>query len=488
MTTGVFNIHPKNGATINVDFSGGTGPYFVSDSLLDWNESERLSILYNDGAIGGTVIGSSAGLVTSLVRIIVAGNTKDEISASARTLTRAFSDNDGGYIEYKPLEYPDATIHTYYKYIRSKYPSILEPKVGVTAEYKLGVLYEFEVQTFAWATSDPDSPVNIFTDEASTNSSPSFSIASSSLKGDVSFPILEIAGSAGTHAQDEIVLHFLDVGSDDLDHDVYEAPAQHAANFTLSGDDYNNDNSFTSGYVTWTIGLVHTNMTRKYIGRVAPMVFANYTISGQPIRLKMQTTIQAPSSEGSAVDITYSVVHPLNIADTPVQTVLRSFNLPVVGMPENVDDVDISGAMSTHHIRLHVEYTGVTPLSSGRYVIDRIFLFPVEYPNWLSVFTSDIDEFAFSITSTQPLVIDAFRGIHYKKDKTGDIALRPPPANSGMPVSSLILLSDRTYRVLSLGRVKSTHSTEKGYTYASSNGRDITIDVVFGTIYPFDES
>jgi len=166
-------IHPNGASDLTMGLAAsepyaGSTPYIVPLQTLDFNEEARWQIVYDQAppGEGGEAVGEYGPLVGVGFQVVIKENTRAEMVSAYNALQGALRNRSGGTIEYKPDGIGAGVLSTFYHYVRSRPPRLLDvpgnrwdaaPKGD--GMYTLYVEVEFLTQPIA--TSDPDSPATI---------------------------------------------------------------------------------------------------------------------------------------------------------------------------------------------------------------------------------------------------------------------------------------------------------------------------------------
>jgi hypothetical protein len=164
-------INPKGLSSLTMGLTGGepaagTTDYIVPLQTLDFNEERRWQAVYGqDTGEGGEVVGESGPLVPITFEVIIKHTTRAGMIDAYDDLQEALLNPKGGTIKYKPEDVGASVLDTYYHYVKSSPPRLID-KAGNRWDapardgmYRLRVDVEFLTQPIA--TSDPDSPVTL---------------------------------------------------------------------------------------------------------------------------------------------------------------------------------------------------------------------------------------------------------------------------------------------------------------------------------------
>jgi hypothetical protein len=517
---GVFNIHPKGLSSITCSLmETETVDYQVNPTKIDMNESARVEIIYAQGEMGGSVRKSRAGLVPIKFKMVVFGSTQATAMANARTIVQALTNHDGGYIEYRPVDLSASVMSTYYHYLQSKPPKLTKGGVALAAatmatrmgqrgrDQEYGIQIDCEVMTKAWATSDPESPIEIVSateivghDDAADDNY--VVVPSSSIKGDALFPIITVEPLGTSEDFDKIFLYSrsMKVGAN-TNLDWIEAEDF----IPLHGGTVVPDADASGGnYVTYdgsgSIWYYLPAFDSTYLGKVTPVVtckvshsLTRYTIKVQTIHLVqygaivvLQETNEMEISESSS-----------DMTRWQLCTRFGELDIPPFPVPDNITDDTVPSI--TDYIQgqtigsdlvgtlVRLVFTETTDPFGGHLLIDSFCLakaseFVVEgraakeYRTVKSqVHKCVVSALADTINAINIAGVEDV--LHYTIDKYGS------------PLEDLILPRGYDHRI----RMMCGHVIDRGFANERDviyidHRREVTIDGIFGTIYPFEEA
>lgn len=146
--------------------SVGTYTYIVDLGRLDLNEERRRVWAYDQNLLGATLIGQQDTLVPISFTVIIKATSSDYRKEAYRILQRALLNKRGGTLQYKPEGAGGGVLDTYYHYVASPPPRLLDDAsnrwdtdAGSDGFFTLQV--DVELQTQPLATSDPDTPATV---------------------------------------------------------------------------------------------------------------------------------------------------------------------------------------------------------------------------------------------------------------------------------------------------------------------------------------
>ena len=167
-TGSTLSLHPRGASDITLSV-GNVSTYFVPLQTLDFNEEQRWQAIYDDARTGegGEVVGESAPLVPLVFQCRVRGATRAAVIQAYNTLKLALINQRGGTLEYKPEDLAAGVLSTFYHYVQSAPPRLLDvagnrwDAAARSDDGQFAVWVECELKTQPIATSDPDSPVTL---------------------------------------------------------------------------------------------------------------------------------------------------------------------------------------------------------------------------------------------------------------------------------------------------------------------------------------
>ena len=163
-------LHPVGRSDLTFNLSGAltgvtTYTYIADLGRLDLNEEARWKWAYEQSPAGGRVVGNTAELVPVRLALIIKAASSDYRKEAYRVLQHAVMNRRGGTLEYLPEGAGSGTLSTFYHYVASGPPRVLDDARNrwdadpIDGWYTLQV--ELDLQTQPLATSDPDNPVTI---------------------------------------------------------------------------------------------------------------------------------------------------------------------------------------------------------------------------------------------------------------------------------------------------------------------------------------
>jgi len=174
-TLSTLTVNPTGGSTLTMGLEGsepytGTSPYIVPLQTLTLNEAERWRIVYEQagtgGGEGGRAVSSYGDLVPLSFWVVIKASTRIGLIAAYNDLQAALLNPLGGTIAYLPEDVPAGTLTTYYHYVQSGPPRVLDQAknrwdAGAHADGYFRLIVEVALQTQPIATSNPASPVTL---------------------------------------------------------------------------------------------------------------------------------------------------------------------------------------------------------------------------------------------------------------------------------------------------------------------------------------
>ena len=174
-TLSTLTVNPTGGSTLTMGLEGsepytGTSPYIVPLQTLTLNEDERWRIVYEQagtgGGEGGRAVSSYGDLVPLSFWVVIKASTRIGLIAAYNDLQAALLNPLGGTIAYLPEDVPAGTLTTYYHYVQSGPPRVLDQAknrwdAGAHADGYFRLIVEVALQTQPIATSNPASPVTL---------------------------------------------------------------------------------------------------------------------------------------------------------------------------------------------------------------------------------------------------------------------------------------------------------------------------------------
>ncbi len=171
-TNSTFVLHPRGQSdltlTLNRDSPEGAESYLILVDLgsLRFAEELRVQWTYEHNAIGAGAYSSEVVVVPLVFQAIISATSVANRAAGYRALADAVTNRRGGTVEYAPDDIGPGARTTYYHYLPSAPPRLLEePRNRWDADQKSRRVYSIvvsvELQTLPLATSDPDTPVEL---------------------------------------------------------------------------------------------------------------------------------------------------------------------------------------------------------------------------------------------------------------------------------------------------------------------------------------
>jgi hypothetical protein len=485
-----FNVHPDRLSSISCELSGEKDAgnystnYLVDVNTIDMNEAERLSIIYSEDGRFGIARRGRLPLVPIAFTIWVWGTTQAGAMDNARALQRAMSNPHGGYIEYRPLGLSSSVLTTWYRYLPSKPPALVDGGVALSQYFmekfnkRDGQVYAVrldfsDVMTYAWATSDPDSPATLLSTTTVDNCDDADQdnyvvVNNSNIKGDGAWPnvVVEYSNSA---IKTLLLYHrsMPDGSSSNLDY-LESGDYNSRTNFSTQADAGKSGGSYercssATGNIHWLVG---SGWDLSYLGKVTPLI-AVLAGSGDTWDLTF-------NCEGSGVLRSSSARELVGTGDWQI------FELPEIDFPPFnrqlfIDDGStptIGTYLAVLQFVLYVERT------SGSGSIDIDFAVVARAEEFICKFTnSDADMLG---NPTPYVEIDAFSDGVYMKD--GSDRVLDVPDRYGVPIKEFFLRSEYDHRI------RFFVMDDVDDDYDAVDQIDVTVTGIFGTIFPFSET
>jgi hypothetical protein len=501
MGAGTFVVRPRNQTAVTCALaykeytSDASVPYQVLARSINWKEEERRKFAYREGGFGGQIAGEKAGLVTAEFRVEVFGTTELDAQVNLRALERVLTECSG-HIEFQPKLTNQTVMSTFYHYLPSSPPKMVS-RGGIHDErlaswliafpgmtYGYCILVDFKVQIKAWATSDPDTLVTIVAQQTidnceDTTRSNAVVVPASSVKGDVIFPLIIIQANTGeSDDQSNLLIHKrerLNTGA----YDWYEAElADESAGWTVSidGSASYGQNLGTSAVIetaTWEIAAMDSTL----VGRITPILCAKIALDSDPYTVYFRSRLQ----DGGIVDDSgeVSIVHEDNWV---IYTAFSEILYPPIAIPNYVTDSstpDINAFLD----RMEVQLLATIGQGSGSLYLDFIYLAAINDGAWIAEFdyanTDTLDH-----TGANRLEIDVLSGGAWIIRESDD-ATQGVWSKQGMPYSDLVIRRgfDSVIRFFVWDMIM-----PPGIGWNDDYQIDVTIQGIYGTIYPFEES
>lgn len=200
-STLILNPAGKTAITFNLTAATAaitTYSYIVDLGRVDLGEEDRWQWAYEQNRLGGRVVGSEGELVPVRVYVIIKAATSDYRKEAYRVLQEAVMNRRGGTLQYRPENAGAGVLDTYYHYVASAPPRIVDEPSNRWDAASVGGLYtlqvELELQTQPLATSDTANPATVIAAQVIDNwengstLSNRITVAKTALQG--SFPAL----------------------------------------------------------------------------------------------------------------------------------------------------------------------------------------------------------------------------------------------------------------------------------------------------------
>jgi hypothetical protein len=146
----------------------GTSPYVVPLQTLDFNEELRVQVIYDEAppGEGGVAVDAYGALVPVSWRVVIKSTTRAGMIAAYNDLQAALLNPKGGVIEYKPEDLGAGVLSTFYHYVTSPPPRLVDAvgnrwDAAARSDGTFTLLVDVVFLTQPAATSDPDNPVTL---------------------------------------------------------------------------------------------------------------------------------------------------------------------------------------------------------------------------------------------------------------------------------------------------------------------------------------
>ena len=470
---GVFKIHPTGGSTITLDTLDSDLTLLYLLVSQDLKESEREKIIYSEGKFDGSVIDSSASIVTVEFELLINGDTLEEIAANIGTIKAAFFNLDGGYIEYRPVGYSASVLSTFYKYLRSAPPERINDDVVInpsSEDFALAQMFRFQIKIFSLATSDPDSLqsiasgtiYNFLQNGDNANKSTGYLlIPEAGIKGDGFIANIALSPMAASSS----------VITDVLAHIYKCAPAEAGKEFyneaTGGFSSYTDDtrhviSSASSATLTFA---VEADAQDSY-GRVTP-VFSYENISGD-----WEYKIEYNNIVGNTIILVdWTALNPILPSYNFNLEIGESFNFPYYQRPPG-------GTLLTSAL---IEVSLRTIDSSSQSIsFYGLLLLRADGNSWAAPFS-----FSGGMADVNiPLVLDGYNGISYNYYQPTELTVAPWEKQGNSLKDLIFPKGDYQLRVLHHGTV----SAPDAWHHNGPSRLGAAVEGIFYTIYPFAET
>lgn len=465
---GIFEIHPAGGTTIICDTLDtiGTAEHLLMS--VDLKEDEREKILYSEGRFNGSVINSTASIVTAEFEFLINGNTPEEIASNVAALKVVFFNFKGGSIEYRPVGYSSSVLSTFYKYLRSAPPQRVNEEVIIqpSSEYfALGQMYRFQIKIFSLATSDPanadttitSGTVWTYTDTAE----PGYLVLDAAdIKGDGLFPIISLEASGVSIKEAVVAFYEMEAGNEDKD--WYLDGYSGHPNLLYSDAEGFYVASEWLWWVTWDIQVD----TRAPFGRVAPIF--SYKRSGNTLNWDVQVAYS---------DWMGTTLFPItDRIDIPAVAtlgewylfVMDSITMPPVPYPNDFP-------LSDMNLRIGLIIREKAATVGDELHLSGLLLAPVEGNAWIAQLDGNG-------VNMQGQSINSIEGTTYEWTGGAPKIVMGSWIKRGMSAKDAIMPKG-TYQI--------RHVSKKdvlGYYHDTTNKLTVSVEGIFYTIYPFSEA
>ncbi len=482
---GLFKIRPVDKSTITLDVLDniGTSEYLLMSQ--DLKEADREKVLYSEGEIDGSVIGSKMSIIDATFVILVNGTSESNVVENMRALQAAFSTSKGGYVEYRPVGYEDAILTTWYKFLKSPPPRRLDDSViqqASNSNFSLSVSYEFTVKIFALATSEPSQTLAIIESGTVYTYTQSAELGylildESDIKGDGLLPLITFEG-ANANSRSAAIVAFYEMKSGFADADWYSPSPEMA--FGVSFDAV--DGFYTaSGLATWYVHFEIQAGSRAAHGRCVPILsYSNTSNITEEWQARLIHTRQIATSTYLPLTDWYDM--PLTTLSRWEVLTMGSVNIPPTPFP---DDIPLSNLDS--RIGFEVREKNST---AGNIRVFGLLLAPLDNRGWIAKFNSTDLWASDAITNDQWLSINVMAGFHYRSSGSNPQIpfISHAWEKQGMSVRQGIMPKG-TYQI----RVMCDIEGGGGYGWIHNgpgydNAVNLKIQGLFYTIYPFSET
>lgn len=474
---GKFVIHPKRLSSITCSLSGET-PYsttnIVDVNSLDLNEKVRDQMVRS----GAT---SKRDVAKIKFVIWVFGNTQEDAMSTARSIRRALSESDGGYIEYRPIGYSDSVMSTWYHYNGNGYVELVDKGAATVqavskkfqlshTSYSGAVRLGCELEVWPWATSEPDSLQTIVSstsidnyDDASHDNS--VIVPNSAIKGDAVLPVIEISNTGGTMPSGFLMYVRRMYTTNNTNLDIMEGES-FSNGSTLSDPDVSND-----AYITLTHDEIYRDLPsldRTYLGKITPMIVARSdgSTSFQP---GVNIYLGIVNGASQTVTINASVTLP----STWAMIAFPEIDIPLIPTLERYSESEVGSLVHGHTIKV------LANKISGTGALEVDYMVIAKASEWIAMFDSEKD-----IDSNLTVIIDSTEKTSLL-DNTTSFEIYAL-AKQGSRYEDLILRSGFDYRIrfLFIG----SNIASSAYHYYHDTTADVTVKGLYATVYPFEES
>lgn len=496
---GVFKIHPRGLSAVTCSMmEDASNNYQVLPSSIEMNYHQRLNLVYAETKDRGHVTGIKTGLVPVQFAVMVKGATQAATIANLRTLVQAVTHADGGYIEYRPIGLATNVMTTWYRYVQSKAPHVVRTEGlidKVMAAYNQAgpvdaVMVEFEVQTYAWGTSNPYNLILIKSTTTVRNHYDSSNnnaliVLNSAIKGDVVFPVIYVTGA--------------NVGSvDDIDHFYVHKKDLPAGAGINHFDWYQAENG--TGDAQWTdysSGGASNGWYCRYVdnGGADPGVLYFQGAPGIDRDCFGKVATVMALSVGSGDHVRVKLAHDLGgyylRNETQEQRIVWSYSgyrlfdfdhmsAPIIPIPERMGEGD------NQDIDDWAQATGPVVVAAGEATgdllnVDFLWCPKVDGRSYFAKFVTQIHAHSIDDVAMHKFILDTIEGRQYVESvsTTGIIGVW---TRSGPPVEDLILYKgvDSQFRFLGQYGTDPTKGWQKNFRF------QVTIRGIYGTIFPFE--
>jgi hypothetical protein len=166
-------VRPRGLTALTMGLEGaepyaGTSPYVVPLQTVDFNEELRVQVVYDEAppGEGGVVVDAFGPLVPVTWRVVIKSATRAGMIAAYNDLQAALLNPTGGLIEYKPEDLDAGILSTYYHYVTSPPPRLVDAAgnrwdAAPRSDGYFTLLVDVVFLTQPVATSDPDNPATL---------------------------------------------------------------------------------------------------------------------------------------------------------------------------------------------------------------------------------------------------------------------------------------------------------------------------------------
>lgn len=486
-----FNIHPNRLSSITCEIAGEkdagqyTTNYIVEPNTIDMNESDRMEVLYSGNRVIGAVENIGFPLVPVRFSIWIVGATQAAAMASARAIRQAFMDEAGGYIEYRPLGLSSSVLTTWYRYLMSVPPHLVDGGVSLTKHFMehFGIVNSNQkyvirldcqdVMTYAWPTSDPDTLQAVKTattldgvDDGDDNNS--VNILSSAIKGDILFPVIKIDNAADIRG---LLIHRRSYLSATTAQDIFEAESQTLSNFssqaaaTASNGNVARSTS-TPASVNFSIG---TGWDSYCVGKISPIIVASASDGTTEWEIQLNVGFGALGVvwiDGGTITVDHTTRR--------IEIGFNDIDIPPANIPSYVSD-DSSPTLAQFVADTKLFFTCTRTVGSGTLDIDYILLAKAD-----DAFVAWLEYNQLELGANYRLDIDMLNQSCYLRYTAANDRVADIWSKYGTPYAGLAMRAGLNHRLRVMGAAGGIWLHDADITCR------VTVQGIFGTIYPFD--